>query len=149
MSDVLATIDPAAALLHVGGRLIDGFAEDGGVKVVKNKPAFNMKVGTTGEAARVRVRDESGYIEITLMQSSDGNDYLSAKHNADLAFGVGTFAVQLVDTLGTTAIDAINCYLEKMPDIEVGGGEAKATVWRVVVPKLGGIVGGNVRNVDS
>lgn len=152
MSDVLKTIDPAAFILQVGGVLIDGYADDGQVKIVKNEESFKLKVGTTGEGARMRNRNESGYIEIMLMQTSDSNDYLTSRHNADLAFGTGTFAISANDTLGSTNIDAINCYLEKMPDLERGN-EVKTNTWRIVVPKLSlqgaNKIGGNIANVDS
>lgn len=140
------TIDPASFLLKVGGVLIDGYADDGQVDIVTNNPKFKYKVGTTGEVGRFRVRDESGYIDIMLLQTSSSNAYLSS-----LAQSESTFGVLGRDTLGTpgqeTEVSGNGCWLEKMPDVNRGN-EIKTTKWRIIVPKMALFVGGNTENVD-
>lgn len=143
-SSQLKQFDPGQILFNWAGILISGFAEDSVLKVVKNKPDFNLKMGSTGEALAVRVRDNSGYIEFTLSQSSSSNDALSTKRKAGLA-GAGFTGPALVrDLNGTTAVSAEGCYLDNMPESEWGS-EGKDRVWRLIVPDISNaFIGGNV-----
>lgn len=152
MSNVLKTLDPEQFLFHVDGVLIDGYDPDSQVKISQDEDGWNEKAGTTGEVARMKNNNAMGMIEVSLLQSSASNDYLYAKYRADRLSGRGTFPVDAVDTLGTTDISAINCYLKKPADYERGS-EVKTTTWRIRVPNMEGAstnnIGGNAVNVDS
>lgn len=146
--NVLRTLDPASFILILDGVQIDGYADDSQVKIGRNSPNYKLKVGLTGALARFKLNDKSGFVEISLLQTSDANDYLMGKSANDEAFGTGTFPISGDDKLGTTEFDAINCFLDKPADIDRGN-EIKTVVWRVIVPKLDLTNGGNFTNVDS
>lgn len=146
--NVLKTVDPASFICILDGVLIDGYADDTQVKIGRNSPSWKLKVGLTGALARFKMNDQSGFVEFSLLQTSDANDYLMQKCANDEAFGTGTFPISGEDKLGTTQFDAINCFLDKPADVDRGN-EIKTVVWRVIVPKLDLTVGGNFTNVDS
>lgn len=139
----LKTYDPAKLSIVFAGIPIQGFAEDTLVKVTRAEKSFNLKVGTTGEAARARNRNRSGTVTFTLLQTSASNDALSSKLQEDELTGTGTGPLLVADNLGTTVINGDQCFLEKPADVEFGK-EIQAREWTVVVPDLDMFVGGAV-----
>lgn len=139
----METFDPAAIIIIVANQIIEGFMDGTFCNVAWDEDTFTPFTGAGGETARVRNRNRSGKIVITLMQGSPGNDILSSLHNTDLLTGVPPGAALVKDSLGRTLIGGPNCYLSKLPDTQYGK-DYQGREWTIIVPKLEGVVGGNL-----
>ena len=136
-----STYDPAALLIVFKGLTITGFSDESVVKIARNETTWKLKSGTTGEQVRTRNRNRSGYVELSIMQSSPTNDFLSAILASDELLGDGLGACMVRDNLGTTLVEGDGCYLEGWPESEFTN-DAKARVWRVIIPDMNMFVGG-------
>jgi hypothetical protein len=139
---LLKQFDPGQFLINWSGIPFGGYAEGTMAKLVKNKPDYTMKPGSTGEQLVVFNRDKSGYLEVHLLQSSSTNDALSAKRKIALAGGPFTGALLVRDLNGTTEFSGEQCFLESIPESEWGD-EGKDRVWKIIIPDLDAFIGGN------
>lgn len=127
----LKTYDPKQyVIVFAGINLNEGLADGTFLTVAPENPGFSKKVGVDGEVTRSRSHDRSATATLTLMQTSDVNDRLSALYNADRdavnGQGVGTFFVQ--DLLGNTIGEAAKAYIADEPDMSLEG-EASTREW--------------------
>lgn len=139
---LLKTYDPGQLGIIVGGKIISGFADGSMVKISRNEQAYMLKVGADGEGTRVRSRNKSGKIEITLMQSSDANDIFSAYAISDEATNSGAVPVLIRDGSGRTLVDAATAWVQKLPDSEFAK-DAKERVWILETDEVNIFIGGN------
>jgi hypothetical protein len=84
--------------------------------------SYTLQVGTDGEATRSRTNNRSHTITLTLMQSSDINDLLSAVHTIDInsAGGAGIGPLIVKDGSGRALYIAEKCWVKKPPAVEFG-----------------------------
>jgi hypothetical protein len=119
------TYDPNRFVISFAGIILNkGVAEDTFLSVSKAGPGFSSKVSVDGSVTRSRSHDKRKIAKLTLMQSSEVNDRLSALYNADRdpaqpnGRGVGVFSVQ--DLSGTTVLRAAKAYIADDPDLDLG-----------------------------
>lgn len=113
--------DPGRNLVVLNGVLIQGFGEGTFIKVSRMTPTFSSKVGAGGDVVRAKSRDRRLKVEITLMQSSPSNDYLSALCVADenVDAGVGAVGPFLMKELnGTTLCAGAAAWVTQPADAE-------------------------------
>lgn len=142
------TYDPARYTIVFAGIILNkGLADGTFLTISAVTPGFSSKAGVDGEVTRARSHDKRKTATLTLMQSSEVNDRLSALYNADRdplqpnGRGVGVFYVQ--DLSGTTVLQASKAYIANDPDLTLGA-EAETREWAfelsdVVAPIHGGI----------
>jgi hypothetical protein len=91
-----------------------GYADGEFLRIERDTPAFEDVVGTDGEVTRSKTKDNRATATLLLMQTSDGNNLLSALHNTDKASpggaGVGPFLVE--DLNGLTIHEAAECWVQ-------------------------------------
>ena len=109
------TYDPKQVAVIIGTRAASGYAEGSFVKVERNNDAFALMVGADGEATRAKSADKSGKITITLLASSDYNDYLSELALADELTGGGIVPALIKDNSGRSLHTSATCWVMKMP----------------------------------
>lgn len=109
------TYNPKDISLVVGAKAIGGFADGVFVTFEYDEDAFTKTTGADGEVARSKSNNNSGKFTITLMQSSDSNDFLSALAILDRQSGTGVVPVTLRDARGTTVIFAESAWVMKIP----------------------------------
>lgn len=114
------TYDPGLVVITVGGNVITGFADGTFINVERTSDSFSKTVGASGEVVRVRNRDTSGSITLTLLGSSLSNDTLSALAKIDELTGAGVVAFMLKDLAGTTLVAAESCWVKKPANVEFG-----------------------------
>lgn len=136
------TYDPKATIIIVGGFPISGFADGTFVKVTRSSDAFAKSVGADGDTTRIKSNDLSGEIIITLSQTSQGNDILSALAVRDELTNTGVVPVSVKDLLGTSTFVSASCWVRKQADAE-NGKEAATREWVLDVADLAVFVGGN------
>lgn len=114
------------------------------LKIRPKNPRFSSKAGADGEVSRSRSNDKRAEVELTLMQTSDGNALLStlflADSNAPNGAGVGSFLVK--DMGGTSLYVGDACWITEMPEVTFSN-EVEQRVWKIEVANLVDFTGGN------
>lgn len=141
---MLKTYDPGQHDVIFAGRLLEGFGEDTFIAIAVEAPGFSDRVGVDGEVTRAKSYDRRATISVTLMQTSQSNDVLSAIYEADRAApnGAGVGGVRVVDRSGTTVFEASKAWIQREPDAELGR-EAGERVWEIRCADYRGNHGGN------
>jgi hypothetical protein len=134
--------DPAEVQVVFAGIKIGGFADGTFVTVARDNPSFNSIVGSDGEGARAKSNDRSATVTVTLVQTSDSNDALSAAMNLDELSGDGVGALMIKDNSGRTLVQAETAWLEKPADLEFAR-EITNREWSIKTNELVGLWGGN------
>ena len=138
----LSNIDPAGNINVVDGQPLSGYIKGVFTSIVFNSDAFTPEKGSDGEDNRFLANDFSAVATITLMQSSDSNDYLSDLHNEDLSTAKKIFTFTHKDSNGSTLLESSRCYILKFADVTIGN-TSQGRAWRIHCPNLKGKVGGN------
>lgn len=114
-SSVLITFTtPVMAVAFVG--LLGAF-----VTGKRDEDAWKKKTGATGDAARAKVRNKGGTIEITVMQTSSTNAQLSFLHTLGESLpvtGNDAGAILISDLLSQTLCHAKTAWIKKVADVE-------------------------------
>lgn len=110
--------DPGQIVVIFKGVQILGYASGTFVKASRTKETFAMSVGAGGDVVRVRSRDKTGSVAITIQAASPTNDVLTGFIASDEATGSGVGALLIKDLYGTTLITADKAWLEKPADGE-------------------------------
>lgn len=99
--------------------LICGYQVEGWTKIVitKNSPTFVQVRGIRGKNTRVRIKDSSAKISITVPQTEGVNDVLSAIAEADLKYGTGRLEIMMRDITSDTIFTTATGYLTMIPAI--------------------------------
>lgn len=144
------TLDPTRYTLTVQGVKIVMPHVDTFYKFSYETDQVSDEVGGQGDVVRIITRDMRATLEITLMQTSPSNDYLSSlvtqDINANGPAATGGYAVgasSLVDLNGTTAIDGEETWVMKFADTELGS-KPYTRVWKIRFAKALANIGGNV-----
>ena len=136
--------DPKKVTVNLGGHIAQGFADGTFVSASRNNQSFNLVSGASGEIARAKSQDKSGTLELTFMQTSETNDFLSGKMLADEGpLNAGKFAVSIIDANGSTVLAATECWVQQPPTVEFGK-ELGDRVWTLEAGELLFNVGGTV-----
>ena len=112
------TYDPTKITLVFAGFEIYGYADGTFISVDKAEDAYSFKVGATGHGTRVRSRNSSGSVTVTLEASSGCNDLLSAVHTADLLSNAAVLPLIMKEGNGTTVVGAPESWIVKISPVE-------------------------------
>lgn len=135
--------DPAKVRITFAGSPISGFADGTFITAARRNPTWTMTSGADGETARSKSNDRTGTVVITLLQSSQSNDALSAKAILDEQFGTGIGAILIQDLFGTTLVQGEVGFVEKPADVVLAK-EVEAREWTLLVDRLNIFVGGSL-----
>jgi len=144
----LKTYDPRKFAIVFAGILVnEGLADGTFCTVTPTTPGFSSKVGTDGEVTRSRSHDRRAEVKITVMQTSELNDRLSAVYNADRAAvnGAGVASFRIQDLAGTTVLRASKAWISDEPDVSLEA-EASTREWTIELADLDSTHGGNPDN---
>lgn len=136
------TYDPKQVSVIVGGKIMSGFSDTTFIKASRNEQAWNLKVGVDGEGTRAKSNNLSGKIEITLMQSSQSNDDLSAFAAADELANAGVVPLLINDKSGRTVLQATTAWIQKYSDVEFAK-EVSTRTWTLETDQFLIFEGGN------
>jgi hypothetical protein len=138
----LSNYDPGKLVVTFKGILLTGYMDGTFLTAERTEDAFSMSVSADGKVTRVRSRDKTGTVTLTLQAASPGNDLLSAVALEDELFGTGTGALLVKDLLGNTVIDADTAWIRKMPTTDFAD-EASGREWAFDCAELGIFAGGS------
>jgi hypothetical protein len=142
----MKVFSPKLVVINLAGLLIDkGFAEDSLIKVTYDAPRFEDVVGVDGEVTRVQQYDQRALVTLSLMQSSDANDLMSAllirDQNTPNGGGVGAFLLK--DLQGTTLVRSPTAWVKGFPETEFAK-KVTSRNWEIRLANAVPFVGGNV-----
>lgn len=135
------TLRVRETLNTIGGHKLAGFGDDT-ISIEYQEDQVEVVRGADGEVTRVIHAVDDVQITITLKQSSQSNDFLSALWNADKLTGAGILPWATVDGSGTTLVAASECFVTKPPKIDYGK-SAKDRVWTLHTGPAVVNIGGN------
>jgi hypothetical protein len=118
MSVEFKNYDPKKVIVTFRGVLLRGFMDGTFVSAERTEDAYEMAVGAAGDVTRVRNRNRTGAITVTLMAESPSNDELSAVVTADELTGLGYGPFLVKDLNGTTLLVAAQSWVRKLPVVE-------------------------------
>lgn len=128
----------------LGLSIESGRGDDEFVRIEKEEDAFTAKAGIDGEVTRSESKNNIHRVTVTLMQSSKGNDLLSAIHNGDIKIpgGSGVGPAMVRDRQGTSICVDPEAFITKFPDQSFSK-EAGTVEWVFIFPNPERFVGGN------
>lgn len=136
------TYSPDQVTVVVNGVILTGYADGTFITVSRDEDSFMKKVGADGEVARTANANRSGTLVLTLLQSSSGNDALSAMLLADETSRSGIGAIIIKDNSGTTIAAGADAWIKKLANAEFGK-ELGSREWTIDVGRLDLFLGGN------
>lgn len=120
-----------------------GYGEGGSVTIKRNSELFEVVVGRSGDVVRSRTNDESGVVELTLLQTSPDNAKLAALARLDenTPNGAGVGVLQIRDRENGDLYTSAKAWVQKLPD---SGFERKASdrAWVIACAALKFFPGG-------
>lgn len=121
-----------------------GTADGEFLRIEQNEDAFTTQVGTDGETTRSKTNNRSCRMTVTLMQTSDTNDLLSATHELDknAPGGPGILPFIVKDMSGRTLHMAETAWIVRAPTASFGR-EAGPREWIFETNFLARLDGGN------
>ena len=111
----MKTYDPNQFDVIFAGYRLSGFAEGSMISLTHEANSFTDKIGVDGGVTRERSADKRATLTVSLMQTSESNEDLSALYNADrdAANGSGVGELRIVDRAGTTVFEAAKAWIQK------------------------------------
>ena len=135
--------DPGRVVASFNGIPFLGFMDGTFISAERTEDGFTMQVGAGGDVTRVRSRDTTGSVTLTLQAASPTNDLLSSIALTDELFGTGTGALMVKDLNGNTLLEAPIAWVRKLPTTEFAD-EASSREWVFDCANLIKFVGGGV-----
>ncbi len=134
---------PQDVTISIAGMyLLDGYADGTFVDIFKEVKPFTSAKSMDGGRARVYNKDSGYQVELTLAQSSQSNDILSAIYNIDVATQIGKFPLFIKDNRGSTTFMALTAWVEDIPRVTFSNGMETRT-WVIGCTQASLNVGGN------
>lgn len=126
----------------IGVHIASGFADGTFVQIEETSDGVTSVAGADGEVARSMGTDPRKKLTITLLQTSDTNDVLSALYNTDKIRKNGTFPVTVKDLRGRTMFAASTAWITKSANVSLGK-EVESREWTLETSGGTFVVGGN------
>jgi len=138
------TYDPGAVVFAFRGIPLTGYAPGTFINVQRAVDGVALVVGADGESTRVKSRNRSGTITLTLRAESPSNDVLTAAYRADeLGLPTGRGPVTLTDLSGTSQASARDAWIQKLPAMGFSDGSSTRE-WIFATGDLDMQPGGNI-----
>ena len=125
---MLAAYSPGQVSLSWNGIAITGFAPDSAIRLKRREDLIKKTVGMAGDVSITRSADRTGEVEVELLQTSKSNILLSAVALAMEKTGtIPVGALLINDPSGSVLGVGINCWLMKLPDVDLGSDQHTKT----------------------
>lgn len=116
----LTTYDAKRVVITLGSHTVSGYGEDTFINIAPVGDGTQSLAGADGEVARSMDNNPLREITLTVLQSSETNDFLSDMLNMDRATGRGYFPLQVLDLNGTTQFAASQAWVANIPEVSFG-----------------------------
>lgn len=138
----LRTYDPASVVVSIAGVPISGYADGTFVSVDRDDDAFTKVTGADGNTTRIKSNNRSGFLTLTLLQSSPSNDILSGLAQLDEATNAGVVPVLVKDMSGNSIYFSAQGWIRKYPTSDFGK-EINNREWIIDLADMDMFVGSN------
>lgn len=125
-----AKFDPKQVVTEFAG-IVTGYAGGTFLKAARANPTWKTVVGSDGTVVRVRSRDATGMVTLTLMQSSPTNDIFSALAALDELSGEGVLPLLIKDLNGTGLVIASEAWIEGPSELGYGA-DLENREWKIM-----------------
>lgn len=145
----LLNYSPSDVTVTVAGLYsVTGFAEGTFIRITKDSQQITTLRAMDGSMSRIKSPDTGWKVELTLAQSSSGNDVLSTLWNVDKVTGMGKFPLFIKDGSGSTMFMAASAWIEEVPDI-IFSNYMETRTWRFGATDVVVNIGGNGEGIES
>lgn len=128
--------------LSIGGYIITGWDN---LSINRRVKAFTPIYGIRGKNTRVKNVDTSATITVTLIQTAQSNDVLSAIHDLDIDEGTARITLTLKDSSGRSVFSSNEAYITSYPAKSFSG-DFTYNTWEIILQSTQSYtVGGNGR----
>lgn len=143
--------DPRKIKVFFNGSKIDGFSEDSNVTITPNGDGTKTQVGCDGEVMVSIDVDNTFTIKLSLMQTSESNDILSASYKNFRENGMLS-RIYVKDDMGTTVFSSSKAAVKKYPETSFKK-DGTAREWEIVTMQadevnIGGEAGNQWNGID-
>lgn len=142
----LSTFAPNSVTIAMVGpdwqHVVTGFAEDSIVSVERQSDTFEMYIGADDSPTRIYKANTALMMTVSLAQTSESNDVLSAVYNKDRTTRDGVFTILVVDNSGRSRYFAEEAYIGTVPTAAYGN-SMQTREWVIHAPKSDVNLGGN------
>lgn len=150
MTQQLATYAPDEVVVIISQKSsglsekVMGFMEDSFITIARMNESWTHTTGADNLATRTYSANSSGTITLSIMQSSNSNDVLTALWERDnnLKNNKGLFSITVKDASGRSVYYSPEAYIGKIPDSAFGSG-VSGRDWVVNCTNLKHYIGGN------
>lgn len=136
------TYDPKKVSV-IFGKSLTGFANDTFVNIARSSDGTTKVTGADGETARSINPDRTYEITVTLMQSSSGNEYLSALFAADEETGSVIMPLLIKDGSGKTLFSTDQAWITNYPESGLAVTAEENREWVIHTGAAVYLLGGN------
>lgn len=134
--------DPKKVTIALGAHVAEGFSDGTFISVSRNSQTWTVTSGASGEHARSKSNDRTATVELTLMQTSKTNDFLSAQMLLDEGpTNAGKFTFGMIDANGTTVLATVEMWVQQPPTVE-NAKELSDRTWTLECGDMEFFVGG-------
>lgn len=120
MSSKVRTYNPKEVVIACGSHIVTGTADDSFISIEANGDGITKKVGCDGEIARAISPDNTYKVKISLLQTSDSNDFFSRMADLDRDTGNGIFPVLIKDLKGGQVFSTEAAWVTKKSSLTRG-----------------------------
>jgi len=139
----LLLYSPSDVTVSIAGlHIATGFADGAFINISKDVEPFEVQRAMDGSVARIYKHDEGFKLDLTLAQSSQTNNILSALYNIDVATKKGKFPVFVTDNRGSTKFFALTAWVDRIPNVSFGK-DLDVRTWTLQCTQATITVGGN------
>lgn len=140
----MKVFDPAQFPIVFGGVQMQGFSENTMAKFEFDGESFSDVVGVDGEVTRSKNMDRRAKLTVSLMQTSDTNDLLSAMYNAGRlgTNGSDVAALRVEDLNGRLVITGAEAWIMDTPKPTYGKSGSEYE-WVIRIANCEAFFGGN------
>lgn len=126
----IRTYSPENVTVNWGGKFnFTGFADGTFITMTRSTPRTDVVVGAKGDNAITKSANYSGTVEVTLLQNSPTNEYLTYIMNVEDTSGELTRApIEVIDPSGAVLSIAQRCHIQEPAPTTLGDGQ-NAKTW--------------------
>lgn len=137
------TYCPDQVTISLAGLLdVKGYADGTFVEIEKDTAPYTYQSSMDGETARTFRKNNTYTVRVTLAQSSETNNILTALHSVDIATQLGKVPLLIRDRSGTTNFFSPSAWIENYPVVSFSN-DMEVRVWTFKCSDGVLIVGGN------
>lgn len=124
--------------------LVAGYSEDSIVSVERNSETFSMYKGADDSATRIYNADTGLMITLSLQQTAESNDILTALYKNDKQSRDALFSILVKDNSGRSYFFAEEAYIAVLPNAQYSN-SMQIREWVIHAPNSEMTIGGNAR----